>query len=342
MRTHFCRVILLFSTVFVVGISCKKEVEIIEKKHELMEIPKGFPLISFPEGNEFTKERWELGKRLFFDPILSKNNTISCASCHKPELAFSDNVALSLGDENSIGVSNSPGLSNIAYHPYYTRAGGVPTLEMQILVPIQEHAEFNTNIVELVDKLKNIASYHQAALNAYNREFDAFVLTRALANFERSLISGNSPFDQFNYQDNKEALSESSKRGLKLFYSTKTNCAQCHSGFNFTNYAFENNGLYLNYVDEGRKKLTKLDSDLALFKVPSLRNISVTGPYMHDGSLNSLEQVIMHYNLGGANHINKSDLVKPLNLSIQEQKDLVNFLKSLTDVSFITNENFRP
>lgn len=321
---------------------CKKETALQNAEETIMYIPKGFPPLTIPIGNEFSLQRWQLGKRLFFDKKLSKSNTVSCASCHKQEFAFSDDVALSLGDNNEIGTSNAPTLTNIGYHPYYTRAGGVPTLEMQILVPIQEHNEFNTNILDIVDKLKQDNSYVAQAVDAYSRALDAFVITRALSNFERSMISGNSRFDAYYSKGNTKALSESEQRGYQLFTSSKTNCSVCHSDFNFTNYAFENNGLYLNYADSGRMRLTKMPEDRAKFKVPSLRNIALTSPYMHDGSMTTLEQVIEHYNSGGANHLNKSSLIKPLLLSPQEKTDIICFLKTLTDYSFIQNKNFQP
>jgi cytochrome c peroxidase len=325
----------------ILGHGCKRVPASTETIPALMEIPQGFPEINFPEGNEFSLERWQLGKKLFFEKRLSNKNSVSCASCHQPGLAFSDKVAFSTGEENSIGRSNAPSLTNIAYHPYFTRAGGVPTLEMQVLVPIQEHDEFNTNIVDLAEKLKKIPGYAEAARIAYNRELDPYVITRAIANFERSLISGNSSFDQFAYRGNEQILNAAEKNGLKLFYSEKTNCAKCHSGFNFSNYEFKNNGLYEVYSDSGRKRLTKLPADEALFKVPGLRNVALTAPYMHDGSFKTLEEVIAHYNRGGHPHVNKSELIKPLYLSEKEQADLLAFLKSLTDLAFITNSNFR-
>lgn len=316
---------------------CRKTSFTGEDDH-IMDIPVGFPSITFPDGNAYTRERWELGKRLFYDPIMSKQNTISCGSCHQTKHAFSDTVAFSIGDNNLSGRSNAPTLTNIAYHPYYTRAGGVPTLEMQILVPIQEHDEFNTNILDIVEKLKQDSSYVAQIKLAYDREPDPYVITRAIANFERSFISGNSAYDQYAYQG-KPALSDAALRGMQLFNSSKTNCSQCHSGFNFSNYAFENNGLYVNYADSGRMRLTHLESDRALFKVPTLRNIAVTGPYMHDGSFKTLEAVIEHYNSGGKAHPNKNALIKPLGLSDQEKQDLVIFLHALTDYQFINNKN---
>ena len=330
----------LILVITITVISCdEQEVEPLHS-FDLMELPEGFPAIDAPEGNEFSQQRWELGKKLFFDPIMSSDSSISCVSCHAPSLAFSDKVALSLGVKDRLGTQNAPTLVNLVYHPYYTRAGGVPTLEMQILVPIQEHNEFDFNILLIVERLKNNPTYVQMATNAYDREPDAFVITRALACFERSLISGYSRYDQFlNY--NKNTLSNSEERGMELFFDKKTNCSTCHEGFNFTNYAFENNGLYEIYPDEGRFRLTQVQSDKALFKVPTLRNVELTAPYMHDGSISTLEEVVEHYNTGGQNHPHKSDLIQPLDLSKRERKDLVAFLKALTDEGFVNNPLFR-
>ena len=327
--------------IILVFISACEKVEI-EPLHffGLMEMPEGFPNVVEPDDNSFSQKRWELGKKLFFDPIMSSDSSISCASCHAPNLAFSDDVAMSLGVENRIGTRNSPTLANIAYHPYFTREGGVPTLEMQILVPIQEHNEFDFNILLIAERLKNSSTYAEMAQEAYDREPDAFVITRALACFERSLISGYSRYDQFeNY--NKNTLSNAEQRGMDLFFSEKTNCSNCHSGFNFTNYAFENNGLYEEYPDEGRFRLTQEPTDKALFKVPTLRNIELTVPYMHDGSFATLEEVVEHYDSGGKNHPHKSPLIQPLNLSNKEKRELVAFLKTLTDDSFINNPLFQ-
>jgi cytochrome c peroxidase len=321
--------------------SCDKEADQISAASKIDNIPVGFPEVVYPAGNEYNPERWALGKKLFYDKALSINNTVSCATCHKAELAFSDDVPFSAGDNNLLGTSNAPTLANVAYHPYYTRTGGVPTLEMQVLVPIQEHNEFNFNIVEIVDRLKSDSDYAEAAWQCYNRELDPFVITRALANFERTLISGNSPYDQYQ-QGRQNALNASEKRGMQLFFSDKVNCSSCHNNFDFSNYAFENNGLYEEYVDLGRMRLTGLESDKALFKVPTLRNIAVTAPYMHDGSFHTLEEVVDHYNTGGQNHPNKSAFMHPLNLNTSQRNDLVAFLKSLTDYEFVTNQNFKP
>lgn len=332
----------LFPIIFLVLVSCQDD-DGIEPLHfpELMEIPKGFPAVEEPEGNEFTIARWELGKRLFFDPAMSVDSSVSCASCHQPELAFSDDVAFSPGVEQRPGVRNSPSLANVAYHPYFTREGGVPTLEMQVLVPIQEHNEFDFDVVLLSERLSGDSVYAKMAMEAYGRGSDPFVITRSLACFERSLLSGDSPYDQYTQYGQSDAMSAAARRGVDLFFSEKTNCSSCHGGFNFSNYTFENNGLYEQYEDVGRFRLTGEEADQALFKVPSLRNIGLTAPYMHDGSLPTLDAVVEHYQSGGKNNPQKSHFIRPLGLTESEISDLVQFLESLTDETFVQNPLFK-
>lgn len=331
----------LFFSIFIIFLLVACERELIDQpSNALMNVPLGFPEPVFPADNELTPERWALGKRLFYDPILSVDGTVSCASCHAQDLGFTDGKKFSEGVEGRSGHRNAPTLANVAYHPYYTREGGVPTLEMQILVPVQEHVEFDFNILSIVDRLKADTSYVAASWEAYGREPDAFVITRAIACFERTILSGNSRYDLF-LNGNQSALSEKELNGKDLFFSSRLNCSSCHVGFNFTNYAFENNGLYEEYPDAGRFRLTEKEEDIALFKVPTLRNIAVTAPYMHDGSVATLEEVIEHYNSGGKLHPHKSNLVKPLDLSAQEKSDLIAFLESLTDNDFLNDAKFR-
>lgn len=308
---------------------------------DLMEVPSHFPMVQHPEDNNFSMARWELGKKLFFDPILSKNGNISCASCHLPSFAFSDTTRLSKGTNLDLGRRNSPSLANVAFHPYFTREGGVPTLEMQILVPIQEHDEFNNNIVLIADSLKKDSEYVQWAQKAYGKMPSPFVITRAIAQFERSLISGQSDYDKEFFYDIYHSMSDAALRGKQLFESERAACSSCHSGFNFTDYSFKNTGLYEEYEDSGRERLTQRVEDRALFKVPTLRNVEFTAPYMHDGSMRTLEEVVKHYNEGGKPHMNKSTRIRPLHLTQAEQSDLVAFLKSLSDTTFINNMHFR-
>jgi len=318
--------------------ACKKDtIDVVEESK--IQIPQGFPNISFPADNAYSKSRWELGKKLFFDPILSIDSTKSCASCHKPELAFADELAFSPGVENRPGTRNSPSLANVAYQPYLLREGSVPTLEMQVLVPIQEHNEFAHNIVDIAQELALIEEYVQMSKAAYGQEPNPFVITRAIANFERSILSGNSNYDKW-MNGSYQALNASEQRGLTLF-TGKANCSACHSGFNFSNYAFENNGLDSIYQDIGLMRFTGLESDRSKFKVPSLRNVGLTAPYMHNGSIQSLAEVIEHYNAGGLPHKNKSNLIKPLQLSSTEKSDLLAFLISLNDYGFINDERWK-
>ena len=307
----------------------------------LNRIPVGFPTPNIPVDNEFTQARFELGRKLFYDPILSRDSTISCGTCHQQALAFSDGLDVSEGIEQRKGTRNATGLFNLAYAPNFLREGGVPTLEMQVVVPISEHAEMDFNILKVVDRLAANAEYAAKSWACYGRAPDPFVVSRAIANFERTLYSGNSRYDRYQFQGHRNELTTAERDGLALFLSSRTNCSKCHSDFNFTNYKFENNGLYEKYEDPGRYRLTLVDADSALFKVPSLRNVAVTGPYMHNGSLNSLEAVVEHYNSGGKAHPHKSQLIQPLNLTAREKANLVAFLKTLTDFEFLNNPNFR-
>ncbi len=326
-------VFLLFFLIF----SCQKDET---NLNPYFDLPTGFPIPSFPTDNEFNESRFLLGRKLFYDPILSRDSTISCSSCHKPEFAFTDRKKVSEGIMDRIGVRNAPSLGNVVYHPYLLREGGVPTLEMQVGVPIQEHNEFDDNILLIAEKLNRQAVYKEMSLQAYDRIPDPFVITRSIATFERALLSGNAPYDKFINGD-LNALSRSAQNGLKLFNSPDLKCNQCHSGFNFTNYAFQNNGLYENDPDMGRMRLTNKEEDRSLFKVPSLRNVEVTFPYMHDGSINTIEEIIEHYASGGKANPHKSLLITGFTIDDQQKNDLINFLKSLTDTHFINNLNFR-
>ena len=194
-------------------------------------------------------------------------------------MAFADDQATTPGIENRPGTRNSPSLANVGYYPYFLREGGVPTLEMQVLVPIAEHNEFDFNVVELTQELQKDSVYSQLAQKAYQKEIDPWVITRAIATFERSLISGSSRYDDF-VNGNKLALNAQEEAGMDLFFSGRINCSSCHGGAFFTHHTFENNGLYYEYQDEGKFRLTGKETDVAKFKVPSLRNVGVTAPYM--------------------------------------------------------------
>ncbi len=314
--------------------SCGKDTNS-NSDYYVLPIPEAFPEPYIPEDNQLSWDRVNLGKRLFYDPILSSDSSISCASCHKQDYAFADNIPISPGVENRVGRRNSMSLVNLAYHDFFMREGGVPTLEMQALVPIHEHNEMGFNIVLAAERLQSDSSYYQQSVNAYARAPDSYVITRALASFQRTLISGSSRYDE-------RLLNASELRGEALFYEDALACYQCHGGFLFTNQGIENNGLYLHYEDSGRYMLTFLDTDIGRFKVPTLRNIAYTSPYMHDGSLETLDAVIEHYASGGKNHPNKSEFISGFSLTDSEKNDLINFLKSLSDTYFLNNEELAP
>jgi len=322
--------------------SCRKEQTPFISPVYGLQVPEGFPQPEIPADNALTPERIALGRRLFYDPVLSKDSTRSCGSCHHPHLAFSDSTTVSFGIENRAGTRNSPSLANVAYQKNLLREGSVPTLEMQILVPIQEHNEFDFNILLVAERINRMPEYVALAEAAYDRAPDPFVITRAIAAFERTFLSGNSPYDQWHFQGKNTAVSASAKRGYSLFQSERLACGKCHEGFLFTNQTFANNGLYEVYPDSGRIRLTGLEQDRALFKVPGLRNVALTAPFMHDGSILTLETVIDHYQTGGKGHPNKSPLLRPFTLTVQEREDLLAFLKSVTDEEFVKSPDFYP
>lgn len=306
-----------------------------------LQLPPGFPEMPVPEGNELTTDRVALGKRLFFDTRLSSDFSLSCASCHVPARAFSGEDAIAIGVGGAAGLRNSPTLANVGYQQALFAEGGVPTLELQAIAPIVEAHEMNLSFAELIDRLYADEDYPDMFLKAYNEPISALVITKALAAFQRTLISGNSRFDQYHYQGITNALNESEIRGMNLFFSDSLSCGSCHSGFLFTNQGFENIGLPDYSEDEGLARLTDNPEDIGRFKVPTLRNIAVTAPYMHNGSLATLNEVIDHFVSGGSGHPNQSELIKPIGLSEQEKSDLVNFLNALTDETFINDEQFQ-
>lgn len=293
----------------------------------------GPPKVIFPSDNPETEASIELGGALFFETLLSKDSSISCQSCHLLTQAFADHLPVGQGILNRTVTRNSPSLINIGQHPYFMADGKFSTLEEQVLGPINEHREFDMTPEEVVLRLKSVPLYNELSMQAYDQELSIEVVQKALANFERIIASQDTRFDK--YMKGEMDLTEQEKTGWKLFQSSELNCIQCHSGYNFTNYAFENNGLYLNYADSGRALITGLEEDLATFKVPSLRNVSITYPYMHDGTVNSLEAIIDHYASGGQDHPSKSAFIQGFDITPIEKKALIAFLKTLTEDRFL-------
>jgi cytochrome c peroxidase len=347
MKSYFY-IILIISVLPLV--SCKKDISgkpnpelpIDVDDSYIYNTPSYFPALNYPNDNKPTRRKFELGKKLFFDKLLSKENAISCGSCHFQNLAFSDSVQFSIGSAGQLGERNSPTLTNIGYNSNFFWDGGVPTLELQALAPLDNHKEFDLPYDSLLLRLNNNSNYKQLFMAAFNEDATLNNYTKALACYQRAFISGNSKYDDYFYRNNSKAFTASELSGFQLFINPTIGCNSCHSGFNFTNGGFENNGLSVNYKDAGRYKVTGYIQDLAKFKVPTLRNVALTAPYMHDGSFATLTQVIDHYDSGGQAHSSKSPKVKPLNLTTQQKTDLVNFLKTLTDDEFIKNQDLKP
>ncbi len=288
--------------------------------------------MEIPQDNPMTNEKVKLGKKLFFDKQLSLTNTISCASCHIPEKAFTDGNKLSPGVHGRLSMRNTPTLLNVGYQHRLMFDGEIPSLEMQAVVPLKDTAEMANNMKTLIQKLEHNPEYQQAARRIFNRDFDAYVLTRSLAAFQRTIVSYETPFDKFQ-EGNADAISQSAKRGWKLF-SEKLYCTKCHDAPFFTNFKNENNGLYADYTeieDKGRYRINNDSTEIGSFKIPTLRNLERTAPYMHDGSMSSISEVIAHYEKGGNGHFNQSTIIQPFVLTNQERKDLITFLLSLSD-----------
>lgn len=291
--------------------------------------------VNSPSDNPLSEEKIALGKLLFFDKRLSRDESISCASCHIPEFAFTDRKKVSEGVEGRKTDRNAPSILNSGFLKTVMFDAHLTSLEMQVIVPIQEHVEMDMKMLDLITRLKGIKEYQEAAQRIFKRDFDAFVLTRSISAFERSLLSQNSRFDQFYSGNNPKALNKDEKAGWKLF-SEILYCAKCHPAPHFTTYVAENNGLYLDYGnDKGRFRIFNDSLDIGKFKIPSLRNIALTYPYMHDGSIATLEEVFDHYKIGGKKHPLQNKIIQPFELTSAETRQLKAFLVSLTDTSYM-------
>ncbi|MFK7770988.1 MAG: cytochrome-c peroxidase [Saprospiraceae bacterium] len=294
------------------------------------------PPIKVPSNNPLTEESIKLGSALFFESLLSRDTSISCQTCHLNNEAFADHLPKGEGIKGRHVERNTPTLLNIGFHPYFMIDGKFSSLEEQALAPIKEHNEFDMSPELILKRLKPYPQYKEMSIAAYGEDLSIMIIQKALANFQRELISDNSNFDKF--MRNEIILSEEEMKGWQLFKSDNLNCRQCHNGYNFTNYEFENNGLNSEYTDKGRYLVTGKIKDLAKFKIPTLRNVVVTFPYMHDGSIASLEEVLDHYSSGGSNHQSKSKLINGFKITPEERSYLIAFLNTLTDQYLIDQD----
>ncbi|GLX77708.1 di-heme enzyme [Thalassotalea insulae] len=335
---------------------------------------KGFPKPQVPKDNPMTEEKVALGRALFYDNNLSFNQQQSCASCHQQQYAFGENIDQSIGSTGEQHRRNAPALVNIAYNKTLTWAhDGLTTIERQLLLPIFGEAPVELGVTgHEQEVLKRFTSkeYQRLFAQAFPGEELSFdLIVKAQASFVRSLISLNSPFDRYAYAGDDNALSESALRGMNLFFSEKLECHHCHGGFNFTQSTshekqlldrrpFHNTGLYFvervngyPVKDIGLAEISTLARDNGRFRAPTLRNIEKSAPYMHDGSIKTLSDVLDFYAAGGRNiqlgkyqgdgrkNPLKSPFVKGFAMSEQDKTDLLAFLSSLTDEKFLTDKN---
>jgi len=302
---------------------------------ELGKPPLGLKPLSIPADNPLTADKVELGKQLYFDKRLSRDDTISCASCHDPKKGWSNGEAFATGVRGQVGGRSAPTIINAAYSDLQFWDGRALALEGQALGPIQNPIEMDMSLDEVVAKLNKIDGYRAAFRKVFNTDVTSEGIAKAIASFERTCLSGDAPFDRFKAGD-KAALSDSAQRGMKVFFG-KAQCSSCHTGHSFTDFSFHNIGVGMEKekTDPGRHEVTKVLGDKGGFKTPTLREISRSAPYMHDGRFKTLADVVDYYDKGAFNNPQLDEAIFPLKLSTQEKADLVKFLtEGLTSESY--------
>src|SRR5579883_401605 len=293
--------------------------------------PAGLPPLAWPSDNPYSAAKVELGRYLYFDTRLSADNTVSCATCHDPKFAFTDGAPVSTGIRSQKGGRSAPTIINRAYALAQFWDGRAQSLEEQAKGPMANPIEMGNTHDAIVTRLKGVAGYRPLFAKAFgSEEITIDRVAMAIASFERTVLSGNAPYDRYRRGD-KNAMTAEQVRGMSVFFD-KAKCDRCHEGANFTLNAYANLGVGSDKPDPdvGRYAITKDPRDWGVFKVPTLREIEHTAPYMHDGSLKTLEEVVDYYDKGGNPNKNLDSNMRKLNLTDQEKKDLVAFLKALS------------
>jgi cytochrome c peroxidase len=284
-----------------------------------------------PDHNRLTAEKAALGRRLFFDPALSRDRSVACASCHRPERAFGDSLRVSRGVEGRTGTRNAPPLVNRAWEKSFFWDGRVDSLKEQALHPIQSPEEMDLPLDRLIRRLNRDPTYREAFRRAFPQEAEAVTpsgVARALASFVRTLQAGDAPFDRFRAGE-VDAIPADARRGAQLFFG-RARCTLCHAGPTFADGRFHNTGVSWGSGDPGRYRVTGRSQDRGRFRTPTLRQLVHTAPYMHDGSLATLAEVVEHYDKGGTPDPFLSPEIRPLGLSEREKADLAAFLRTLS------------
>lgn len=313
---------------FVILQQAEKSRQLEADKAYVVDIPVGLESFSIPSDNQMTVGKVKLGKQLFFDKRLSLDNTVSCATCHDPAAGWSNAKATATGIGGQVGDRGSPTIINAAYQYFLFWDGRAPSLEAQSTGPIFNPIEMGMPSEEaLLTKLNAISGYREQFQRVFGSDATIKGVANSIVAFERTILSGNAPFDRARLGE-KDALTEAGARGMKVFFNA-AHCSACHSGPNFTDGSFHNIGIGSNAEtpDQGREKVTGRLGDRSSFKTPTLREIARTAPYMHDGSMKTLEQVVEHYDKGGLPNLQLDEEMYPLELSAQQKRDLVIFLK---------------
>ena len=292
-----------------------------------LKIPAGLKSMRIPRDNPMTSEKVALGKQLYFDKRLSADKTVSCASCHDPAKGWSNDDAFATGIKGQKGGRSAPTIVNSGYQYFQFWDGRAHQLEGQALGPIQNPIEMGLSLEEMEKRLNGIEGYVAQFQKVFGSKPNSDGVAKAIAAFERTILSGNAPYDQYKAGD-ENALSEAAERGRQVFFN-KAQCSACHAGPNFSDGGFHNIGIGMDgkEPDLGRFLVSKLEGDRGSFKTPTLREIGRTAPYMHDGSLKTLEAVVDYYDKGGNANPQLDEEIFPLKLSDQQKKDLVTFLK---------------
>lgn len=298
------------------------------------EIPLGLDLyLPVPEDNPLTTEKVALGRRLFFDTILSRDASVACATCHDPQRAFTDGRPRAVGIGGRANPRHAPTLVNRGYGKAFFWDGRAASLEEQALQPIENPNEFGHSVPEVIARLNSHPEYPPQFRVAFGREVNAADLARALASYVRTIVSGDAPVDRF-FAGDRDVFSPEARRGLDVFRG-KGNCTACHIGPTFSDEQFHNTGVawrpeVSGLLDAGRFAVSGKETDRGAFKTPTLRHVAETAPYMHDGSLVTLEEVVEFYNRGGRPNPHLDGEIRPLGLTGEEKHALIAFLKSLS------------
>ncbi|HVQ41565.1 MAG TPA: cytochrome c peroxidase [Vicinamibacterales bacterium] len=289
--------------------------------------------LGVPADNQPTDEKVALGRRLFFDKILSNDRTVSCATCHDPERAFADTKALAVGVSGRVGKRHSPSLINRAFGRAHFWDGRAATLEAQVVQPISDRNEMDLPLEDAVARVAGDRTYREAFQSVFGRPVSGEDLGRALATYLRTIRSTDSPYDRF-VAGATDAMTPDQQQGLQIF-RTKARCTFCHAEPLFTDEQFQNTGVAwqaesTSYLDDGRFMVSNQQRDRGKFKTPTLREIARTAPYMHDGSLATLEDVVDFYDKGGRPNQNLFPLIRPIGLTPTEKQQLIKFLEALS------------